>query len=80
MIAQGEGAFYTKSQLMVDMLKFDDQIFVDEGVRKEHLEKAIALYGLDKNQSFENVRKLSEDGGEATNVDNNMIYAKSQLI
>jgi hypothetical protein len=30
------------------MMKFDDMLYIEEGVRREHLDKAIVLYGLDK--------------------------------
>jgi hypothetical protein len=34
-------------------IKLDDQIYVEEGFRKEQVEKAIILYGLDKKKPAE---------------------------
>jgi len=34
-------------------MKLDDQIYVDEGLRKEQVDKAIAMFGLDKDEEDE---------------------------
>ena len=46
---------------MTDILKLDDQIYIEEGYRKEHLDKAITLYELDKRDEVSSVRRISGD-------------------
>ena len=37
-----------QSQLVYEIAKFDDEIFLTEGVRKEHMDAAVKKYGLGK--------------------------------
>ena len=37
-----------QKELVMEMAKFDDTIFIEEGFRKEQIDKAIEIYELDK--------------------------------
>ncbi len=39
-----------QKELVYTLAKFDDEIFMKEGFRKEHIDKAIEKYGLDKEE------------------------------
>lgn len=36
--------------LSLDLAKFDDEIFIKEGFRKEHIDNAIKKFGIDKEE------------------------------
>ena len=40
-----------QKELIYSLAKFDDDIFIQEGYRKEHIDKAIEIYGLDKEEA-----------------------------
>ena len=44
-----QAAYLSQAELMTEMQKFDDQLYLEEGFRKEHLDNAIEAFGL---QSF----------------------------
>lgn len=69
---------------MVDLLRLDDQIYLEEGFRKEQMDRAISLYGLDK-EDENKVRKLSgiDDEEHKTAISPSTAtshISKSQLI
>lgn len=33
---------------MIELMKFDDQIYIEEGFRREQIDKAVTHYGFDK--------------------------------
>lgn len=43
----------SQKDFMVDLMKFDDAIFIEEGFRREHVDKAVSHYGLDKQEHAE---------------------------
>jgi hypothetical protein len=75
---------------MLDLMKIDDQIYLEEGFRKEHMDRAISHYGLDKEEEDEAVRDLRiggtayEEGAATPNRSLNTTattgLSKSQLI
>lgn len=46
---------------MIDIMKLDDRIYVDQGFRKEQIDKAIEKYGLDKRRDLGGVGTEEED-------------------
>lgn len=45
-----------QKELIYSLAKFDDDIFIQDGYRKEHIDKAIEIYGLDKEEAQEDAR------------------------
>lgn len=44
---QGE-VMIRQKELVYELARFDDETYINEGLRKEHIDKAIERYGLDK--------------------------------
>ena len=49
---------------MIEIMKFDDALYMEEGIRREQLDKAVALYGLDKKGAADQLEGLVEEGEE----------------
>lgn len=54
-----------QSQLVFEIAKFDDEVFINDGVRKEHVDAAIKKYGISskddrKTPSEEEARKIQD--------------------
>ena len=45
-----------QKELVYSLAKFDDDLFIQEGFRKEHVDKAIEIYELDKEEAQEDAR------------------------
>lgn len=46
---------------MIDIMKLDDKIYVEQGFRKEQIDKAIEKYGLDKRRDLGGIGNEEED-------------------
>ena len=47
---QNGGGQFNEKSFMIELMKFDDQMYIEEGFRREHIDKAVTSYGIDKQQ------------------------------
>ena len=50
-----------QKELVYTLAKFDDDIFINEGFRKEQIDKSIERYGLDKEEMPEQEQESLAD-------------------
>lgn len=57
--AQGQ-VMIGQRELVFELAKFDDEIFIREGFRKDQIDKAIEFYGIDKEEAAARDEELNE--------------------
>ena len=47
----GQQAYIGQKEFMVELMKFDDQIYIEDGFRREQIDRAVTHFGFDKQPS-----------------------------
>lgn len=72
MLQGGGQAQLNERSFMIELMKFDDKLFIEEGFRREHIDKAVTSYGLDRQHAAGNplggIRVMEDADDKATSV------------